>query len=179
LANASACLAALDALRELLPVTMNDIRAGLLQAQLSGRFQVLPGRPVMILDVAHNPHAAKALAKNLSAMTGGRTLAVFAMLKDKDIAGVITVVRQHIDHWLIAGIDAARGAPPALLRRELEAAGVTEPVTECANIAAACAQACDMATENDRILVFGSFYTVAAAMRVCDARKALQASNKT
>ena len=178
LANASACLAALDALRESLPVTMNDIRAGLLQAQLPGRFQVLPGRPVMILDVAHNPHAAKALAENLSAMTGGRTLAVFAMLKDKDIAGVITAVRQHVDHWLIAGIDAARGAPPAVLRRELKAAGVNVPVTECASIAAACAQACDMAKENDRILVFGSFYTVAAAMRVREARKAPQASNK-
>lgn len=179
LANASACLAALDALRELLPVTMNDIRAGLLQAQLPGRFQVLPGRPVMILDVAHNPHAAKALAENLSAMTGGRTLAVFAMLKDKDIAGVINAVRPHIDHWLIAGIDAARGAPAALLQQELKAAGVTVPVTDCASIAAACVQACDMAKETDRIIIFGSFYTVAAAMRVCEARKAPQAAIKT
>jgi dihydrofolate synthase/folylpolyglutamate synthase len=178
LANASACLAALDALRELLPVTMNDIRAGLLQAHVPGRFEVLPGRPMMILDVAHNPHAAKALAENLSAMHGGRTLAVFGMLRDKDIAGVIGVVRPHVDHWLIAGIEAARGAPAALLRRELDAAGVTAPVTECASIAAACAQACDMATENDRIIVFGSFYTVAAAMQVREARKAPQFSNK-
>jgi len=179
LANASACLAALDALKERLPVTMNNIRAGLLQVQLPGRFQVLPGRPTMILDVAHNPHAARALAENLSAMNGGRTLAVFAMLKDKDIAGVIGAVRQHVDHWLIAGIEGARGAPAALLRRELQAAGVTAPVTECASIAAACAQACDMATENDRIIVFGSFYTVAAAMRVREARKAPGTFNKT
>ena len=178
LANASACLAALDALRERLPVTMNDIRAGLLQAHLPGRFQVLPGRPMMILDVAHNPHAAKALAENLSVMHGGRTLAVFAMLRDKDIAGVISVVRPHVDHWLIAGIEAARGAPAALLRRELDAAGVTVPVTECTSIAAACTQACDMATENDRIIVFGSFYTVAAAMQVREACKALQISDK-
>jgi dihydrofolate synthase/folylpolyglutamate synthase len=179
LANASACIAALDALRERLPVTMNDISAGLLQARLPGRFQVLPGRPMMILDVAHNPHAAKALAENLSAMHGGRTLAVFAMLKDKDIAGVIGAVGRHVDHWLIAGIEAARGAPTALLLRKLEAAGVTAPVTACSSIAAACVQACDMATENDRILVFGSFYTVAAAMQAREARKASEVSNKT
>lgn len=175
LANASACLTALDAMRERLPVAMDDIRAGLLQAEVPGRFQVLPGRPVTILDVAHNPHAVKALAENLSAMgCSGRTLAVFAMLKDKDIAGVISVVRKHIDHWLIAGIEDARGADAALLLRQLAAAGVTVPITACANIAAAYVQACDRATENDRILVFGSFYTVAAAMQAYEARKALK-----
>ena len=173
LANASACLTALDALRGRLPVTMDDIRTGLLQAEVPGRFQVLPGRPVTILDVAHNPHAAKALAENLAAMgCSGRTLAVFAMLKDKDIAGVISIVRKHVDHWLIAGIDDTRGADAALLRRQLEAAGVTVPITACANIAAAYVQACDRAAENDRILVFGSFYTVAAAMQAHEARKA-------
>jgi len=180
LANASACLAALDALHERVPVTMNDIRAGLLLAELAGRFQVLPGRPVTILDVAHNPHAAEALAGNLVAMgRGGRTLAVFAMLRDKDIAGVIGAVRKHVDHWLIAGIEDVRGAAPALLRQQLGAAGVTAPVTACASIAAAYVQACDMAAENDRILVFGSFYTVAAAMRAREARKAAESTTKT
>ena len=180
LANASACLAALDALRERVPVTMDDIRAGLLQAELPGRFQVLPGRPVTILDVAHNPHAAQALAENLAAMgCSGRTLAVFAMLKDKDIAGVISAVNKQIDHWLIAGIEDARGADVALLRQQIEAAGVTAPVTACTSITAAYAQACDRATENDRILVFGSFYTVAAAIRAHEARKSTPGAVKT
>ncbi len=179
LMNASACLAALDALRERVPVTMGDVRAGLLQAEIPGRFQVLPGRPVVILDVAHNPHAARMLAENLSAMgCSGRTLAVFSMLKDKDIPGVAGVVSEHIDHWLIAGIEDARGADLASLQRQLETGGITAPITACANIAAAYARACDMATENDRILIFGSFYTVAAAMRVHEARKALQAAVK-
>jgi dihydrofolate synthase/folylpolyglutamate synthase len=167
LANAAACLTALDSLRERLPVTMNDIRAGLLQAENPGRFQVLPGRPAVILDVAHNPHAAAALAENLDRM--GRyalTFAVFAMLRDKDISGVVEATRAHIDHWFVAGIEAPRGSDAALLVRTLQRSGVTKPITPCASVAAAYAQACDMAAENDRILVFGSFYTVAAVMRV-------------
>ncbi|OGA49197.1 MAG: bifunctional folylpolyglutamate synthase/dihydrofolate synthase [Betaproteobacteria bacterium RIFCSPLOWO2_12_FULL_62_13] len=177
LANASACLAALDALRDRLPVTMNDIRAGLLQAETPGRFQVLPGRPVVILDVAHNPHAAAALAENLGRMGRvRRTLAVFAMLRDKDIEGVIGATRARIDHWFVAGIAAPRGTDAERLVQALRAAGVTAAVTPCASIAAAYVQACDMATENDRILVFGSFYTVAAVMQARARGDAPQAS---
>jgi dihydrofolate synthase/folylpolyglutamate synthase len=167
LANASACIAALDTLRSRLPVTINDIRSGLLRAQAAGRFQVLPGRPAVILDVAHNPHAGRALAENLAAMAcSGSTLAVFSMLQDKDIAGVVGAVARHIDYWLIAGLEGKRGATVALLRQHMQAAGVAAPITACQSIAAAYVQACDMARENDRILVFGSFYTVAAAIGV-------------
>ena len=165
LANAAACLTALDSLRERLPVTMNDIRTGLLLAENPGRFQVLPGRPVVILDVAHNPQAAAALADNLERMgPHARTFAVFAMLRDKDIAGVVEATKAHIDHWFVAGIDAPRGSDAALLVRTLQRSGVTKPVTPCASVAAAYAQACGMAAGNDRILVFGSFHTVAAVV---------------
>lgn len=172
LSNASACLTALDVLRDRLPVTMDDIRAGLLQAENPGRFQVLPGRPVAILDVAHNPHAAAALAANLAQMGPCRnTIAVFAMLRDKDIVGVIDAVKTRIDHWFVAGIDAPRGADAAVLVQALHAAGVAAPVTRCISIPAGYAQACELATENDRILVFGSFYTVAAVMRARSTRE--------
>jgi len=98
LENAAAAITALEALRERLPVAVNDIRAGLLQADNPGRFQVLPGRPAVILDVAHNPQAARALVASLSAMGGGgRVLAVLAMLKDKDIAGVIAALRPLLE----------------------------------------------------------------------------------
>jgi dihydrofolate synthase/folylpolyglutamate synthase len=171
LANASACLTALDALRERLPVTMDDIRAGLLEAEMPGRFQVLPGRPAVILDVAHNPAAAAMLADNLAQMgRAGRTFAVFAMLRDKDIAGVIAAVQARIDHWLVAGIDAARGAKTETIVEILRAAHVSA-FTECPSIIDAYAQACDMATETDRILVFGSFYTVTAVMQARAARQ--------
>lgn len=167
IANAAACLAVLDSLHGRLPVAMSHIRSGFVAVENPGRFQVLPGRPVVILDVAHNPDAAAALAANLSALgrSGGRTLAVFSMYKDKDITGVARAVTGQIDRWYIAPAPGARGADAATLQRHLAAAGVKAPVAECANTRAAYAQACDQAGENDRILVFGSFLTVAAAMR--------------
>jgi dihydrofolate synthase/folylpolyglutamate synthase len=173
LANASACVTALDCLRERLPVSVNDIRAGLLQAETPGRFQILPGRPAVILDVAHNPAAAAALADNLAEMgRSGRTIAVFAMLRDKDIAGVVAALQSRIDCWLVSGISAPRGANAELLAEALRAAHVAGAIVLCGNIAEAYAQACDMAMQNDRILVFGSFYTVAAVMQVRAMRQA-------
>jgi dihydrofolate synthase/folylpolyglutamate synthase len=174
LANASACLAALDILRARLPVTMDDIRSGLLKAETPGRFQVLPGRPMVILDVAHNPAAAEALAATLLRMgRSGSTFAVFAMLRDKDIAGVIGAVESCIDCWFVAGIDAPRGADAALLEQTLLRMNVRGAVKACATIAESYTQACDVAVQNDKILVFGSFYTVAA---VIEARKARRSS---
>src|SRR5690606_38533481 len=104
--NAAAAITALDSLRSRLPVGMGDVRTGLLRAEAPGRFQVLPGRPVVVLDVAHNPQAARTLAASLTAMGGrfGRTLAVFSMLRDKDVAGVIAAMSAAIDHWFVCGL---------------------------------------------------------------------------
>ena len=166
LVNAAAAITALESLRERLPVTVNDIRSGLLRADSPGRFQVLPGRPAVILDVAHNPQAAGALASSIAAMGGrGRTYAVFAMLKDKDITGVVAALGNAISHWFIAPLEVPRGAGIDQLEAALAAAGA-ESRTRCSDVASAYAQACDMATENDRIAVFGSFYTVASVMRI-------------
>jgi len=165
LANASAAITALDTLRSRLPVAAGELRSGLLNAEVAGRFQVLPGRPAVILDVAHNPHAARALAANLRGFErGGRTLAVFSMLKDKDVAGVIEAVKGVIDHWFIASAATARAASVEMLAERLAAAAAGSALTRCESIAAAYARACDTAAENDKILVFGSFYTVAAVM---------------
>jgi dihydrofolate synthase/folylpolyglutamate synthase len=172
LGNAAAAITALDALRERLPVAADDVRSGLLRVDIPGRFQVLPGLPAVILDVAHNPHAARALAAGLRALPrGGRTLAVFAMLKDKDIGGVIDAVRDLVDHWFIAAAPTARAAPVDVLARELAHRDVEKPVTRCDSIAAAYDRACVGAAENDRIAVFGSFYTVAAVMEVRAGRR--------
>ena len=165
LANASACIAALDALRQRIPVSAGNIRAGLVSVENPGRFQVLPGRPAVILDVAHNPHAASALALNLVQMTGYReTIAVFSMLKDKDVAGVVRLLRGHVDHWLVAPLDGPRAMAPAALKQCLVDAGVNVDITMCTNIDEACDRAYRMAGDGDRILAFGSFLTVAAAM---------------
>jgi dihydrofolate synthase / folylpolyglutamate synthase len=165
ISNAAACLAALDTLHERLPVSAGNVRTGLLTVENPGRFQVLPGRPLVILDVAHNPAAAAALAQNLSRMPRtGRTFAVFAMLRDKDIGGVIAAMKPHVDVWLVGSIEDARGADSLFMQQELARAGVLEPVSTFGSVAAAYLQACDMAGQNDRIVVFGSFHTVAAVL---------------
>ena len=166
LGNAAACLTVLDCLRGSLPVTAQDVRGGLLQEEVAGRFQVLPGRPQVILDVAHNPHAARALTANLASMpTGGRTLAVCAMFKDKDIAGVVAATRPYITDWLVADAEGTRGASAAQLAAVLAHAGASAPVAQYSNVAAAWHAACNLAADNDKIIVFGSFLTVAAVMR--------------
>ncbi len=165
LSNASSVLAVLDALKDRLPVSMAAIRRGLTEVSLSGRFQFVPGKPQLILDVAHNPHAARALAKNLASLPHGpKTYAVFAMLNDKDMAGVVEAVYPYIDSWLVAGIAAPRGAAAEQLAEVLGQAGVRCEVICFTDVAQAVAHACNAAGENDRIITFGSFYTVAQAM---------------
>ena len=186
LRNASACLAALDAMRDRLPITMGDVRHGLLDVAWPGRFQVLPGRPVTILDVAHNPGAASVLAECLDSM--GRfhkTYAVFAMLRDKDITAVARAVAPHVDVWLVAGIKAPRGASADEVVHALGAAGVipgdgraegeaqeqedraerSETIRCFPSPTEAYTYACEQAGINDRICVFGSFHTVAEALQ--------------
>lgn len=164
--NASAALAALDALRDKLPVSMAAVRRGLVEVQLAGRFQVAPGKPQLILDVAHNPHAAHSLAQNLAALPPcPRTFAVFAMLKDKDMAGVIAALDPHIDVWLVAGIDAPRGASAKELAQVLHQCAVRGEIQVFENVSQALRHACNVAG-NDRIVAFGSFHTVAEAMQV-------------
>jgi dihydrofolate synthase/folylpolyglutamate synthase len=163
--NASAALAALDALKEKLPVSMAAVRRGLVEVQLAGRFQFVPGKPTLILDVAHNPHAARSLAQNLAGLPPcPHTYALFAMLKDKDMAGVAAALDAHIDTWLIAGITAPRGATAGELAQVLRQTGVRGEIQTFENIAGALRYAYNAAGENDRIAAFGSFYTVAEAM---------------
>ena len=163
--NASAVLAALDALKDKLPVSMEAVRRGLGEVQLAGRFQFVPGKPTLILDVAHNPHAARSLAQNFAALPPcTHTYAVFAMLKDKDMAGVAAALGSCIDTWLVAGINAPRGATAAELAQALRQGGVHGEVHTFANIAEALSYAYKAAGENDRITAFGSFYTVAEVM---------------
>lgn len=164
--NASTVLAVLEALQERLPVSMAAVRRGLMEVELPGRFQVMPGKPELILDVAHNPHAAHSLAKTLSSMPPcPKTYAVCAMLKDKDMAGVVRELIWQVDVWLVAGIAAARGATAEELSRVVQQELMDGEVLTFATVSDALHHACKEAGENDRIVAFGSFYTVAEAMR--------------
>ena len=167
LLNASGALAALEALADLLPVSQQAVRQGLLTVEIPARFQVLPGRPSVVLDVAHNPHAAAVLAANLDNMGFfPRTHAVFGMLKDKDVSGVIARVGTRVDRWHVGPTPGARGAESTWLAARIREAGIEErDVVEHATLADAYAAARDEVDVDDRIVVFGSFTTVAEVMR--------------
>lgn len=167
LRNAATSIAALHCLRERLPVAMQDIRNGLSHVSLAGRFQVLPGRPQVILDVAHNPEAARALAANLgSSGFSPETIAVIGMLRDKDIDGVVAELKGRVTRWHASSLDGPRGASAERLAAAIRASGTGAPVFLHDSPAQALAAARSAAGENDKILVFGSFVTVAAAMAV-------------
>jgi dihydrofolate synthase/folylpolyglutamate synthase len=164
LRNASAALAALDSLRERMPLPMQAVRRGLAEVSLPGRFQVLPGRPQVVLDVAHNPEAAAVLAATLGdSGFSPETIAVFGMLRDKDIAGVVRAMAPRITRWHLATLPGPRGADAAELSEILGKENIKAPASRFATVAAALAAARKEAGENDKIVVFGSFLTVADA----------------
>ena len=143
---------------------MKDVRRGFAEVALPGRFQVLPGRPQLILDVAHNPEAAAVLSANLGESGySPETIAVFGMLKDKDIAGVVRAVAPRITRWHLATLPGPRGADTRLLSSIFLELKIQAPATEHASVAEALAAARIGAGESDKIVVFGSFLTVAGA----------------
>lgn len=160
LVNASGVLAALEAMRAQLPVPVQAVRNGLAMVNLPGRFQIVPGQPALVLDVAHNPHAAGALAANLDQMGFfPRTHAVLGAMGDKDLAGMLKPLLPLVDAWYACDLPTPRAAPAAALKSAIEAA-VKRPVQCFADPSAALAAALAAADPADRILVFGSFYTV-------------------
>ncbi len=170
LLNASSALAALEALAQRLPVSQQAVRQGLLTVEITGRFQVLPGRPAVVLDVAHNPHAAAVTASNLDAMGFyPQTHAVFGMLHDKDIDGVIAKVFDRIDRWHLAPTPGERGCDARALADRVRAAARARNAEAALEIYASIEEAyrgaLGAASVDDRILVLGSFFTVAGAIR--------------
>jgi dihydrofolate synthase/folylpolyglutamate synthase len=163
LLNASAVIAALIALHDRLPVSAQDIRNGLALVELPGRFQVLPGRPTVVLDVAHNPHAAATLAESIEAMAyHPYTYAVFGAMADKDIDGVLKPLLNTVDYWYCTDLPTPRAASASDLAKRLRA--FNKEALVFMDPGAAYQAALDKAGEGDRILVFGSFYTVSGVM---------------
>lgn len=204
LLNASAALAALESLHPRLAVPAQAVRAGLLRAQMPGRFQIQPGLPCIIFDVAHNPHAAAALAQNLDNMPAyPKTIAVVGMYKDKDVDGVIARMATRIDHWMCASLEGPRslsgddlaahvrtvlaqgGAPDDVLAPEAESSAHRPGVRPAARASVSKASAVvssynspqlayeaalKEASDNDRIVVFGSFATVGPILEAANSR---------
>ncbi|UDG80855.1 Dihydrofolate synthase/folylpolyglutamate synthase [Candidatus Hartigia pinicola] len=149
-------------------ITNQAIYNGLKSAQLPGRFQIINKRPLIILDVAHNPHAASYLVTRLgklSPVDGRRIRAVIGMLSDKDIQGTLACLSKKITDWYIAPLTELRGASVLELNQYLDSPRVFNSVS------AAWLQACLDATDNDIIIVCGSFYTVAHVLMLLKTNK--------
>ncbi len=167
LVNAAGVLAALTALRDKLPVTAQAIRNGLALVELPGRFQIVPGQPTLVLDVAHNPHSVAALAENLDAMGFYPcTHAVFGAMADKDLATMFSRIEPLVDRWYFCDLPTPRAASAADLqtrwqatqtRQDTSASGHADPL-------AALQAAVASADPADRIIVFGSFLTVGGVL---------------
>lgn len=170
LLNASGAIAAFEALRDRLPITAQAIRSGLATLELPGRFQIVPGQPTLVLDVAHNPHAVGALFENLDQMGFfPRTHAVFGVMADKDMAAILTRMAPLVDCWYFCDLPVSRAAPAqqlADLHRALALKG-PGPVTATrhASPSEGLRAAIAAADPADRIVAFGSFYTVGGVLK--------------
>jgi dihydrofolate synthase/folylpolyglutamate synthase len=168
LLNAAGVLAVFEALRERLPINAQAVRNGLAMVELPGRFQIVPGQPTLVLDVAHNPQSVAALALNLDQMGFfPETHAVFGAMRDKDLATLLPHIAPLVDHWHLADLPSPRAAQAADLARLVQvAAGSRKITTQCyPSPDAALRQAAVQADPADRIVVFGSFYTVGGVLK--------------
>jgi dihydrofolate synthase / folylpolyglutamate synthase len=166
LVNAAGVLAALEALRERLPVSVQAIRQGLATVELPGRFQIVPGQPTLVLDVAHNPHSVAALAANLDAMGFfPRTHAVFGAMQDKDLQGVVQRLAPIVEDWYCTDLPVARAASADTLGKIIHHLQPRATVSGHASPSQALAAALERADPADRILVFGSFLTVGGVLK--------------
>ena len=167
LLNAAGVLAALEALRPRLPINAQAVRTGLAMVELPGRFQIVPGEPTLVLDVAHNAHAVAALAENLDAMGFYPTThAVFGVMVDKDLAPILSRIGPLIDRWYFTNLPTPRGAKASDLLAQWSAQNTRKDAAGSlhADPMSALQAAIDAADPADRIVVFGSFFTVGGVL---------------
>jgi dihydrofolate synthase/folylpolyglutamate synthase len=177
LLNAAGAIAALESLRSRLPISAQALRSGLAAVDLPGRFQIVPGQPALVLDVAHNAQAVAALAVNLDAMGFfPRTHAVFGVMRDKDIPALLARMAPLVDVWHCCELPTARAARADDLLTLVKAAAAARPagagalsgpvaVHAHAGPGQALRAAAAGADPADRIVVFGSFYTVGGVLK--------------
>lgn len=165
--NAAGVLAALEALHPQLPVTAQAVRNGLAMVELPGRFQIVPGQPTLVLDVAHNPHSVAALTENLDAMGYYPTThAVFGAMSDKELVAMFDRVGAVVDRWYFTDLPIPRAAPAQQLMQlwQTSATCKKQPTSCHATPQSALDAAVAASDPADRIIVFGSFYTVGGVL---------------
>jgi dihydrofolate synthase/folylpolyglutamate synthase len=170
-ANAAASIAALHALPGNEPWQRREVFAdiaakGLRQVRIAARLQSLGGDPELIVDVGHNPQAARALAQWLDRTTGSRVHAVYGALADKDVDGVIAALGERIAHWHVAGLDrdTPRGLSADAVADRVRAVLPDAPVDRHASVGEALIVARSVAQPGERVLAFGSFFVASAVL---------------
>ena len=167
LTNATNALMAVKSIENRLPLTETAIQHGIARARVPGRFQEVRINPSLILDVAHNPQAAQSLSRNLRAhAVSGKTIAIFSILRDKDILGAIQALSLDIDGWYIAEIQNERAADIETISNAIQKVNPSAHIVPFKNIKEAYEFAFKEVTSNDRIIVFGSFFTVTDIMKL-------------
>ncbi|MFK8028061.1 MAG: bifunctional tetrahydrofolate synthase/dihydrofolate synthase [Gammaproteobacteria bacterium] len=163
--NAASVVMGLYCLREKLPLSTDAIETGLREVTLEGRFQRIVKDCEIILDVAHNFESAKILSENLMALPKPqRTIAVFAILSDKDVDGIISLLHSHIDDWYISEVDSPRRMEVDHVEQSLMRQSSDTSVKVFQSVEQAYSQAQMEASEGDRIIVFGSIFTVSEVL---------------
>lgn len=166
MANAAGVLMTLKVLSDRFPVSMQAIREGLQDFNLSGRFQIVPDKAQLILDVAHNQQAAKLLVQNLKELpVKGNTHVLIGMLKDKNHRAIFTEVSEIADFWHIVSLESPRGADSKMLSEELSKMKITKNITCYDTVAEALNRIRELVEPQDRIVITGSFLTVGAAIK--------------
>lgn len=164
--NASTVIAALTSLNDVLPLPEQAIRDGLVQAEIAARFQQVAGEVECVFDVAHNPDAARVLADNLrAAPAAGRTYGVMGMFRDKAAEEVALALAPCFDRWYLGGLEGPRGQGAAELAARVHATVPRAATGEYPTVTAAYAAAREQARNGDRLVIFGSFQTVAAVLK--------------
>jgi len=163
--NAACALQAIDRINPASLRSPDAVRRALAALELPGRLQVVPGPVEWVLDVAHNPDGAAALSTFLATRPpAARRVAIFGMLSDKDLEGVVRPLLHQFDDWLILGLSSARGTTSAATLARARRAGVTHG-REIRDVASACRTATEMTAPGDRICAFGSFQLVGPVMQ--------------
>lgn len=166
LENAGGVLMVLQALSDRLPVPDAAIRHGLEEFNLNGRFQIVPDRAQLILDVAHNPQSMRLLASNLKGLpVPGSTHVIIGMLNDKNHPEIFKAIRELVDCWHLVTLEGPRGTTHDTLGNELAALDITGNIATYPSVADALNHVRTLVGPQDRIVVTGSFLTVGAALR--------------
>ncbi|MEE9446281.1 MAG: bifunctional tetrahydrofolate synthase/dihydrofolate synthase [Cocleimonas sp.] len=163
--NAATVIAGLHTIQQQLPTSIDAIKKGLLNASIIGRLQIINENPEWLIDVAHNPHSAKALSKHMDQHpSSGKTYALFSMLKDKDIQKVLAIMEHHIDEWHIVEIEGSRGLSLVELKIRMKKASLSGNIISHDNFSKAIENLKKRIKNKDKVVAFGSFLVVSQVM---------------